>query len=142
MYGGFATATNLRSGKNTLRKTMRNTLRQDWYPTLHVLRSQREDNMWRGQNRERLANLEEAWTALGTSIALDEETEKRDYEREVKKMTQVCAWKECKYHSEKPPTALHNCKGCGEVKYCSRACQKRDWLEGEHKVRCRRIKDV
>ncbi|VDB82900.1 unnamed protein product [Peniophora sp. CBMAI 1063] len=142
MYASFAEITNLRSGKNTLRKTMRNTLRQDWYPTLHVLRTQRDDKLWRGKHRKQLTDLLIAWTALGTSIGLDEETERRDYEREVKRMSMVCAWKECKYHTEKPPTSLHSCKGCGEVKYCSRDCQRKDWIDGEHKARCRRIKDA
>ncbi|VDB82896.1 unnamed protein product [Peniophora sp. CBMAI 1063] len=139
MYGNFAVATNMRSGKNTLRKTMRNTLRQDWYPTLHVLHSQRDDKLWRGKYRKHLADLTEVWTALGTAIALEEETEKRDYERELKRWSMVCAWKECKYHNEKPPTPLNHCKGCREVKYCSLACQKKDWREGEHKARCRKI---
>ena len=134
--------TNLRSGKNTLRKTMRNTLRQDWYPTLLVLRAQRDDKLWRGKHRKQLADLLDAWMALGTAISLEEEVDKRDYERELKKMSMVCAWRDCEYHEERPPagTTLYNCKGCREVRYCSRACQTSDWKEGGHKAKCKRLK--
>ena len=137
MYASFASVVNMRSGKNTLRKTMRHSLRQEWYKTLLEIRSEKRNaTHWQGAHRSEIDALEQAWIALGVGVQLDEETERRDYERETKKAAMVCSWRSCQYHHEKPPTPLLMCKGCGKAKYCSRECQKLDWKEGRHKLRC------
>ena len=137
MYASFASVVNMRSGKNTLRKTMRHSLRQEWYKTLLEIRSEKRNaTHWQGAHRPEIDALEQAWIALGVGVQLDEETERRDYEREAKKAAMVCSWRSCQYHHEKPPTPLLMCKGCGKAKYCSRECQKMDWKEGRHKLRC------
>ncbi|KZV70226.1 hypothetical protein PENSPDRAFT_651749 [Peniophora sp. CONT] len=81
-----------------------------------------------------------AWKALGAAMGLEEEKEKTDYEREMKHAVQFCAWKDCRYYTEKPETATRTCAGCDEVRYCGKPCQQSDWKEGGHKLRCRRIK--
>lgn len=137
MYATFAAAVNLRSGKNTLRKAMRNSLRQAWYATLHALRAERRESAhWKGSNQPKIIELEQAWVALGEGVSLNEDAERRDYERKVKKFAMVCGWRACPYHIEKPTTTLMTCKGCGQARYCSRECQKLDWKEGRHKLRC------
>lgn len=137
VYASFATLVNLRSGKNTLRKAMRHSLRQEWYATLHVLRvNQRDSVLWQGSDRHRIVKLEQAWVALGAGVSLDEAAERRDYERDAKKAAMLCSWRACQYHVERPSNPLMTCKGCGQAKYCSRACQKLDWKEGRHKLRC------
>ncbi|KZV66281.1 hypothetical protein PENSPDRAFT_97104 [Peniophora sp. CONT] len=48
-----------------------------------------------------------------------------------------CAWRECKWQNrDDAGVKLMACKGCGEVRYCGRECQRRDWLKGGHKGRC------
>ncbi|VDB92129.1 unnamed protein product [Peniophora sp. CBMAI 1063] len=48
-----------------------------------------------------------------------------------------CAWRECEFHGVKGVgPKLMGCKGCGEVRYCGRECQRRDWRAGGHKTRC------
>ena len=137
MYATFATAVNMRSGKNTLRKVMRHSLRQEWYATLHVLRTERRDSThWKGAHKRRIDELERAWFTLGAAVSLDEEAERKDYEREAKKAAKFCSWRACQYHAESPSSPLMTCKGCGQTKYCSRECQKLDWKEGRHKQRC------
>ncbi|KAK4104576.1 hypothetical protein N658DRAFT_418511 [Parathielavia hyrcaniae] len=37
---------------------------------------------------------------------------------------------------------LMRCTGCGEVEYCSKACQARGWNEGGHKEDCKVIKAI
>ncbi|KZV64946.1 hypothetical protein PENSPDRAFT_149859 [Peniophora sp. CONT] len=137
VYTSFAEVVNLRSGKNTLRKAMRYSLRQEWYSTLHVLRTEQRDSAhWQGPYRSLIGDLEQVWVALGQSVSLDEDAERRDFEREAKKASRFCSWRACQYHTETPSAPLQTCKGCGQVMYCSRACQKLDWKEGRHKVRC------
>ena len=75
-----------------------------------------------------------------------------------------CMWWGCESHREETeaPVRLLACKGCGEVRYCGRDCQRmyvalfyaenehlltfkniRDWLKGGHKKWCgRRVKST
>lgn len=59
---------------------------------------------------------------LGKTLGLEVEREKEAYER---KAAQMCGWRECQFHETKPPMPTRVCAGCGEVRYCSKGCQKR-----------------
>ena len=37
---------------------------------------------------------------------------------------------------------LRICGNCGVVRYCSRKCQKIDWVEGDHRLDCNRLKTM
>ncbi|KZV72274.1 hypothetical protein PENSPDRAFT_751019 [Peniophora sp. CONT] len=140
-YKTFAAAMNMRSGKNTLRKTFKQQMHHEWYPTLQYLRGHPSHNLV-GTDK-----LLAAWDELGMTTGLSEEQEKAEHAREAKKAAAQrahhCAWKECKYHTVKHPmpTSLRACSGCGVVRYCSRECQRKDWKSG-HKGNCKRIKDA
>ncbi|KZV70224.1 hypothetical protein PENSPDRAFT_455091 [Peniophora sp. CONT] len=130
----IASALSLRSGKNEIRKKFKQSLRHEWYPTLKRLRTTACSEQAR---REQVLDV---WTALGTAIGLEEGKAKAEYEREMKHAAQFCAWKDCRFHTVKPDTPTRACAGCDEVRYCGKPCQQRDWKEGGHKLRCRRIK--
>ncbi|VDC03322.1 unnamed protein product [Peniophora sp. CBMAI 1063] len=138
LYTRIAVALGLRTGKNTLRKSLRQATRREWYRVLKWLRQQPLRD--RGTSRK-CTDLIPAWQGLGRALDLDEASEKADFEREMKKAAQMCAWVECDYHVEKPPHPTRACVGCAETRYCSRLCQQRDWREGNHKLRCKRLKN-
>ncbi|KZV69290.1 hypothetical protein PENSPDRAFT_486919 [Peniophora sp. CONT] len=136
-YTRIAEALHLRAGKNTLRKAFRQAARREWYPTLKVLR---ELPLRDRRTLPKCTKLIPAWQDLGRALGLDEANEKADFEREMKKAAQMCAWFECEYHEKKPPHPTRACVGCAEARYCSRLCQQKDWREGGHKQKCKRIK--
>ncbi|VDC04751.1 unnamed protein product [Peniophora sp. CBMAI 1063] len=139
-YKKFAAAMNMRSGKNTLRKTFKQQMHREWYPTLQYLRSQSRSNI--GTEKLLLA-----WDDFGKAVGLSEEQEKAKHAREAKKAAAErahhCAWKECRFNEEKHPmpTTLRACSGCGVARYCSRECQRKDWKTG-HKIDCRRLREA
>ncbi|GJE93348.1 zinc finger MYND domain-containing protein [Phanerochaete sordida] len=49
-----------------------------------------------------------------------------------------CAWRECLCSRHKPAHKLRSCKGCEQVVYCGKRCQKSDWEKGGHRERCLR----
>lgn len=107
---------NLLAEKNVLGKAMKQAMRRQWYPTLRAIRPYSKQSV-------DMNNLVTTWYSLGRGMGLDEKKEKEEYDREVKRLGQFCAWKECGFHTAKPETPLSACKGCGEVRYCGRACQ-------------------
>ncbi|KZV71610.1 hypothetical protein PENSPDRAFT_650474 [Peniophora sp. CONT] len=138
-FQAFVTATSVRSnGKNTLRKSLRKALREQWYPTLLEL----QDGVAcsEGEVRSRLMRMRLLWSASGHDLGLDEAQEKAEFDRLEKLKEQTCSWKVCEYHTQLPPIAVKACKGCGQTRYCSRDCQTKDWKEGGHKSVCKRIK--
>ncbi|VDB95494.1 unnamed protein product [Peniophora sp. CBMAI 1063] len=139
IYRTIASEVNTRSVKNPLRKTLRQSLRYEWYRTLKVLRAY---SLSGERARRKHSKLLSSWKSLGEAIGLEEEAERADYEREMKKAAQFCSCKECRYHTEKSDSPMKSCVGCGEARYCGRPCQQRDWREGKHKARCKRIKDA
>ncbi|KZV70552.1 hypothetical protein PENSPDRAFT_440532 [Peniophora sp. CONT] len=139
-FTALARAVNLRSGRNNLRKILRQSMRQEWYPALSCIRDREELGIL--TNPEKHASVIAEWKWFGESIGMDEEEAKRDHERRLKRDAQLCSWHDCQYHSTRAPISLMTCKGCGEVRYCSRHCQRSDWYEGKHKLRCRRLKDA
>lgn len=42
----------------------------------------------------------------------------------------------CRCNKELRRTGVKQCNGCGIMVYCSKACQKEDWLDGGHKLSC------
>ena len=74
--------------------------------------------------------------SYGPKTDADIQKERERHEREAR---HKCSWVECDKHEvEVPRSELKTCAGCGETRYCSRACQKNDW--SRHKPACRRIK--
>ncbi|KZV61526.1 hypothetical protein PENSPDRAFT_293048 [Peniophora sp. CONT] len=107
-----------------------------WWPSMSRL--QRMIHRLGSDATPLLRRLEEEWTAFGKALGLDATTERTRHEKEA---LSRCAWRGCQYHREKPDdVTLLTCKGCGEVRYCGRDCQKSDWSKGGHKTRCRRLK--
>ncbi|VDC03323.1 unnamed protein product [Peniophora sp. CBMAI 1063] len=138
-YTRIAAALGLRPGKNALRKDFRQATRRHWYSTLKTLR---EMPLRDSKTSRKCAQLVPAWEGLGEALNLEEASEQADYEREVKRVAQLCAWPQCEYHDQKPPNPTRACVGCGEARYCSRACQQKDW-KGGHKLKCgNRLKSV
>ncbi|KZV74107.1 hypothetical protein PENSPDRAFT_236311 [Peniophora sp. CONT] len=110
----------------------------EWYPTVHGLRLLALHNV---QAEPKCQQLITAWIKLGNVLGLQEEKEGVEYERERKRVAQLCAWRECEFHEKKPPAATRTCAGCSEVRYCSRECQQMDWKRGGHKQLCKRLKN-
>ncbi|KZV71722.1 hypothetical protein PENSPDRAFT_751527 [Peniophora sp. CONT] len=121
------------SAKNILRKTMRHGFRDDWYPTLTFLRQTRPRASVGEHDR-----LLDTWKRLGEDMGFDEDVQKADYERELRKALRHCTRTECRYHKDVCPVRVRACKGCAEARYCSSACQRIDWKDG-HKSRCKRL---
>ncbi|VDB92124.1 unnamed protein product [Peniophora sp. CBMAI 1063] len=111
--------------------------RSEWWPSLQRLQitiRRAGPNV----NASRLKRLAKSWVAFGTALGLIIDQE-RTRHREA--MRSRCSWVECKYHRENiGDVVLSTCKGCGEVKYCGRECQRNDWSKGGHKAYCKRIK--
>ncbi|VDC03336.1 unnamed protein product [Peniophora sp. CBMAI 1063] len=137
IYTRIAAALSLRTGKNLLKKVFRQAARREWYRTLVALR---EIQLRNEEAKRKCTPLISAWQTLGRALNLDEASEKIDYEREMKKAMQMCAWLKCDYHQKRSPHPTRACLGCAEARYCSRECQQKDWREGRHKARCRRLK--
>lgn len=106
-----AVAMNKLSPKNTLRKTIPQGFREQWYPTLAFLRRTRTGSTSIGEHDQ----LTMAWQTLGEELGLNENTQKADYEREIRKALRRCAWKGCQYHEKEPPVSLRACKGCADA---------------------------
>ncbi|KAI0311378.1 hypothetical protein OF83DRAFT_1151289 [Amylostereum chailletii] len=109
--------------RNKVFVALRRDAMGEWYPTLKyllavpVLPEAKKDHH----------DLVESWRTFGEALTLDEDRERERYEKETaearKAALSVCAWKECRFHSEKPSHTLHTCKGCHDVAYCDRLCQ-------------------
>ncbi|VDB96653.1 unnamed protein product [Peniophora sp. CBMAI 1063] len=128
-----------RPGKNPLCKDLQHALRQEWAPLFIALDSLLP-TLDPINGRPIITNVRKAWWRLGNiGAGLDEEKEKKEYHKRAEKM---CSWVACDWHTVELPVATKLCKGCGEVRYCSAACQQLDWKSGHHKQRCRRLKDA
>lgn len=113
-FQAFVTATNVRgNGNNTLRKSLRKALSEQWYATLLAL--QEGVARHQGEVKSRLIRLRLLWSASGHEIGLDEVQEKIEFDRMEKLKEQVCSWKDCEYHTQLPPIAVKSCKGCGQT---------------------------
>ncbi|KAI0311232.1 hypothetical protein OF83DRAFT_1151715 [Amylostereum chailletii] len=128
--------------RNSVYLALQRDLLPEWYHTLRALQAMPELPAELEEDRRTVLQV---WKVFGTVLNLDEAKEKERHERAAaearKAVLSVCAWKECRFHSEKPSHVLQTCRGCRDVAYCDRLCQSKDWKEGGHKSRCKRIKD-
>ncbi|KZV69291.1 hypothetical protein PENSPDRAFT_486920 [Peniophora sp. CONT] len=136
-YTKIAAVLGLRSGKNALKEAFQQATQRVWYRTLKTLRDHRSSDI-RGKHKCKQLIL--AWQVFGKTLDLVEADEKAAYDREMKAAAHLCGWSGCKYHEKEPPHPVRTCAGCGEVRYCSRPCQQKDWREGGHKQKCKRLK--
>ncbi|KZV65130.1 hypothetical protein PENSPDRAFT_690127 [Peniophora sp. CONT] len=106
---------------------------KSWYDDLCTLRS----------HRDRLSDIPDyqvlvkSWLLLGKALGLEETTERDQRGAQSK---HLCSWVQCRFHVEPSPTQMSACAGCGDVKYCSRDCQRQDWKQGGHRTQCRRLR--
>lgn len=111
---GFRTCAitmNKLSPKNTLRKIMRQGFREHWYPTLAFLRQTRTGSTSINEHDQ----VTVAWQTLGEALGLDENIQRADHERELRKALRRCTWKECPHHEKESPVSLRACKGCADA---------------------------
>lgn len=103
-------------------ESMKRAARETWWPTL---RSIQKAARLTPAIADRTVNLEimRQWLDLGIEMGLNEEKERKRHEREA---VRRCAWAGCKWHWSSPDDSikLKKCRGCGEVSYCGRECQK------------------
>lgn len=133
----LGTALSLRSGRNSLLKAYKHSVRREWYPTLAMLRTLPKAGISHDTHRD---DVVRAWIALGMTVDLDEVKEREEYERFGKRAAQSCSWRDCRYHTETAPNPSRVCVGCGEVvspsctvtsiqltskqqRYCGKPCQ-------------------
>ena len=57
----------------------------------------------------------EKWEELAEKLGVDENLQKVEYERELRRNLRYCTWKDCRYNQAVPPVSLRSCKGCAEV---------------------------
>ncbi|KZV73051.1 hypothetical protein PENSPDRAFT_325040 [Peniophora sp. CONT] len=132
--------------RNTLAKVftagLKKQARADWWPSLRAMQAVR---YWIPPTETYQIIVHDAavreWTHLGEALGLSMELEQKRYEQEAARR---CAWFACPSHRTTPNESitLLSCKGCGDARYCGRACQISDWnlKEGGHKRKCRRLK--
>ncbi|KZV63040.1 hypothetical protein PENSPDRAFT_223958 [Peniophora sp. CONT] len=99
-----------------------------WYAALHAV----QVAGYRGFMDQDLCRLiTNGWTVFGQALGLRPDKERARLQR-LKRVH--CAWTLCAHHCTEPDVQLKACQGCGDVRYCSRACQKSDWKG--HKGQC------
>lgn len=100
---------------------LRSRARAVWWPNMDRLHSALHRTGSTATPEER--KLAEDWAVFGERLGLDATKERMRHEKEV---LNRCAWRGCQYHRKKPnDLALSACKGCGEMRYCGRECQKK-----------------
>ena len=67
-----------------------------------------------------VTDLVDRWTAFGTLIGLDYAEERERHEGGKR---EHCHWRNCLRYCQ-DPRDLRKCTGCGEVRYCSKDCQR------------------
>ena len=112
VYTVIAGGAQAHSKKDGLVNTVLQSLRPHWYRSIRDLRRIAD---YDGTAAPRCDRVIDVWKALGATLGLREEEEKVEFEREMKRLEKLCAWKVCQYHTTEPPTATRACAGCREV---------------------------
>lgn len=132
-----------------------------WHPALRRIQLAARPAIAQGGNSDSrgapVSALLDHWLAFGTRLGLDPDEERRRHEQDRLR----CWWRGCQCKPMKDDTTIKllQCAGCGEVRYCSKKCQRlyvhsisiqrcdmrthhdcRDWTTGGHKKMCRRLK--
>lgn len=102
----------------SLAMSMRTNSRTRWYSTLEAFR----DTRYTLASMPDYQSMIDAWVKLGAELGFME-TEERDRVEAAK--ARKCSWEPCKYHDTLSPRPLQICKGCGDVRYCSKECQRK-----------------
>lgn len=105
--------------KSGLHITLRDALKIEWFPTYANLIATASAD----QEAPRQSQLKKAWLHIGEVVGLDLEREYAEVKRDARRKETCCAWKDCQWHRTHPPNPPRVCKGCGEVRYCSKSCQ-------------------
>lgn len=93
-----------------------------WWPALHRL--QLAAPLIEGQALDSTVPVSELlsrWAAFGALIGLDAAEERKRYDRGRQER---CNWRNCQCRTSVNIESLRKCAGCGEVRYCSKECQK------------------
>ncbi|KZV70221.1 hypothetical protein PENSPDRAFT_455015 [Peniophora sp. CONT] len=127
-----------------LKKQIKKSVKRHWYKTIVDVREiVRSGNLPIGDAQvEKRGEIVASWAAFAKEYGLDPDHEEAQYLFELKRTAQFCASKDCEFHKKMPPHPTRACAGCSEVRYCSRACQLKDWKDGGHKARCKRLKQT
>ncbi|KZV74876.1 hypothetical protein PENSPDRAFT_748976 [Peniophora sp. CONT] len=104
--------------------------RESWLSTTKLLRDAQQKH-GSEESHERTVRY---WAELGRFIGLREAAGLLQLDR-------TCSNPSCQYHLVPAEKSLSMCKGCQEVRYCSRECQRSDW-KGRHREQCRRVKEA
>ena len=102
----------------SLAMSMRVRSRERWYAALATFRNTR----YTLADKPDYQAIVDAWVRLGAELGF-EETRERD--RVETERARKCSWVGCVYHKLPFSKPLSVCKGCGDVRYCSRDCQRR-----------------
>ncbi|KZV66292.1 hypothetical protein PENSPDRAFT_95096 [Peniophora sp. CONT] len=122
--------------KSGLHVALHDALKPVWLPTYTDFESGIRQA---GKESARQTEMKEAWVRYGEIVGLNLERERAEVRRDARRRETCCAWKDCQWHRVPPPNPPRVCKGCGEVRYCSKTCQTDDWRAG-HKKDCKRLK--
>lgn len=117
----FVTRSSATVGRPFL-ESMKRAARETWWPTLRGIQKAAYQASATADRAVNL-NIMRQWSKLGIELELDEEKERKRHEREAARR---CAWTGCAWHWSTPDESLKlkKCRGCGEVSYCGRECQK------------------
>ena len=93
-------------------ETIKAPVKAEWYRTIHNLRRMVLQDPASALKCEPLI---QDWISLGQALLFDEAVEKKEYEKEMRRVAQLCARRECEFHEKPPPRATRTCAGCHEV---------------------------
>lgn len=117
-----------RSEAHALFAQCRASAPDQWYTALNAVQVAGYRNVL---DQELCRLLTHGWIIFGKALGLRPDKERARLQH-LKRIH--CAWSLCAHHQAEPDVQLKACQGCGEVRYCSRECQKSDWKE--HKGHC------
>ncbi|KZV64828.1 hypothetical protein PENSPDRAFT_690418 [Peniophora sp. CONT] len=102
-----------------------------WYGVIETMRGRFPG----GIDIPAVAEVLDGWIMFGKALGFEE-----SIERDRRPLARTCSWRDCVHFTVPASKPLMVCKGCKENRYCSTACQRSDWKQGGHRVKCRRLK--